>query len=66
MNWQTMEAFIWHGMASGIGAVLLALLARMQFDVSGCDREERQLLRHLPTSSFLLRSLTSSGPVELE
>jgi len=66
MNWQLMEAFIWHGMASGIGAILLALLAPMQFDVSGCDREERQLFRDLPTSSFLLGSLTSLGPLELE
>ncbi|HTU43003.1 MAG TPA: MgtC/SapB family protein [Candidatus Aquilonibacter sp.] len=38
---------------------------RVQFDVSGCDREQKQLLRELQ-SSTLLGGVTSLGPVELE
>jgi putative Mg2+ transporter-C (MgtC) family protein len=38
---------------------------RVQFDVSGCNREQDQLLRELK-SSAVLGSVTSLGPVELE
>ena len=38
---------------------------RVQFDVSGCNREQEQLLREL-RSSTVLGSVTSLGPVELE
>lgn len=38
---------------------------RVQFDVSGCNREQEQLLRELK-SSAVLSSVTSLGPVELE
>ncbi len=38
---------------------------RLQFDVSGCRREQFELLQELKTSS-VLNSVTSLGPVELE
>jgi putative Mg2+ transporter-C (MgtC) family protein len=38
---------------------------RMQFDVSGCNREQKEFLRDLQASS-VLGSATSLGPVELE
>jgi putative Mg2+ transporter-C (MgtC) family protein len=38
---------------------------RVQFDVSGCNREQKELLRELKTSA-VLGSVTSLGPVELE
>lgn len=38
---------------------------RVQFDVSGCSREQQQLLRDLQAST-VLASVTSLGPVELE
>jgi putative Mg2+ transporter-C (MgtC) family protein len=38
---------------------------RVQFDVSGCDREQRELLQELKKSAVLGR-VTSLGPVELE
>lgn len=38
---------------------------RVQFDISGCNREQEQFLRELK-SSTLLRSVTSLGPVELD
>jgi putative Mg2+ transporter-C (MgtC) family protein len=38
---------------------------RLQFDVSGCNREQKDLLRELKASS-VLGSVTSLGPVELE
>lgn len=38
---------------------------RLQFDVAGCQREQKEYLRDLKTSS-LLGSVTSLGPVELE
>ncbi|HEY6339103.1 MAG TPA: MgtC/SapB family protein [Candidatus Sulfotelmatobacter sp.] len=38
---------------------------RMQFDVSGCRREQDDLLHRLKTSA-VLRGVTSLGPVELE
>jgi putative Mg2+ transporter-C (MgtC) family protein len=38
---------------------------RVQFDVSGCNREQKELLRELKKSS-VLGSVTSLGPVELE
>jgi putative Mg2+ transporter-C (MgtC) family protein len=38
---------------------------RLQFDVSGCNREQKELLRELK-SSAVLASVTSLGPVELE
>jgi hypothetical protein len=38
---------------------------RMQFDVSGCNREQQELLRELKQSAAL-GSVTSLGPVELE
>jgi putative Mg2+ transporter-C (MgtC) family protein len=38
---------------------------RLQFDLSGCHREQKEYLRDLKTSS-VLGSVTSLGPVELE
>jgi putative Mg2+ transporter-C (MgtC) family protein len=38
---------------------------RVQFDVSGCNREQKDLLRELKASS-VLGNVTSLGPVELE
>ncbi|MGA8441186.1 MAG: MgtC/SapB family protein [Candidatus Sulfotelmatobacter sp.] len=38
---------------------------RLQFDVSGCNRDKKELLREL-TASPVLGSATSLGPVELE
>ncbi len=38
---------------------------RLQFDLAGCHREQKEYLRDLKTSS-LLGSVTSLGPVELE
>ena len=38
---------------------------RLQFDVNGCNREQKELLRELKASS-LLGNVTSLGPVELE
>jgi putative Mg2+ transporter-C (MgtC) family protein len=38
---------------------------RMQFDVTGCNREQQQLLREFKQSA-VLGSVTSLGPVELE
>lgn len=38
---------------------------RLQFDVSGCNREQKELLRQLKAST-VLGSATSLGPVELE
>jgi putative Mg2+ transporter-C (MgtC) family protein len=38
---------------------------RMQFDVSGCNRDQKTLLKELKASS-VLGSVTSLGPVELE
>jgi len=38
---------------------------RLQFDVSGCNRDQKELLRDLKASS-LLGNVTSVGPVELE
>jgi uncharacterized membrane protein YhiD involved in acid resistance len=38
---------------------------RLQFDVSGCNREQKELLRELKASP-VLGSVASLGPVELE
>jgi putative Mg2+ transporter-C (MgtC) family protein len=38
---------------------------RLQFDVSGCNREQQEFLRQLKTSA-VLGNVTSLGPVELE
>lgn len=38
---------------------------RLQFDVSGCNRDQKELLRELKASQ-VLGSVTSLGPVELE
>jgi len=38
---------------------------RLQFDVEGCNREQKELLRELKASS-VLGSVTSLGPVVLE
>lgn len=38
---------------------------RLQFDVAGCNREQKELLRELKASS-VLGNVTSLGPVELE
>ncbi len=38
---------------------------RLQFDVSGCNREQQEMLRELKASP-VLGSVTSLGPVELE
>jgi putative Mg2+ transporter-C (MgtC) family protein len=38
---------------------------RLQFDVSGCNREQKNFLRELKASA-VLGSVTSLGPVELE
>jgi hypothetical protein len=48
------------------GSHIVELLQKeMQFDVSGCNREQKELLRDLKASSFL-GNVTSLGPVELE
>jgi len=38
---------------------------RLQFDVAGCNRDQKELLRQLMAST-VLGSVTSLGPVELE
>jgi putative Mg2+ transporter-C (MgtC) family protein len=38
---------------------------RLQFDVTGCDREQKEMLRELKASP-VLGSVTCVGPVELE
>jgi hypothetical protein len=38
---------------------------RVQFDVAGCNRDQKDLLRELKASA-VLGSATSLGPVELE
>jgi uncharacterized membrane protein YhiD involved in acid resistance len=38
---------------------------RLQFDVVGCNRDQKELLRELKASS-VLGNVTSLGPVELE
>jgi putative Mg2+ transporter-C (MgtC) family protein len=38
---------------------------RLQFDVAGCNRDQKDLLRELKTSA-VLGNVTSLGPVELE
>jgi putative Mg2+ transporter-C (MgtC) family protein len=38
---------------------------RLQFDVNGCNREQKELLRELK-SSTILEGVTSLGPVELD
>jgi hypothetical protein len=38
---------------------------RLQFDVAGSNREQKEMLRDLKTSS-VLESVTWVGPVELE
>ena len=38
---------------------------RLQFDLSGCNRDQKEMLRELKASA-VLGSVTSLGPVELE
>jgi putative Mg2+ transporter-C (MgtC) family protein len=54
-----------HRMMQNILTGNTGLHVRMQFDVSGCNREQKQLLRDLRASS-VLGSATSLGQVELE
>jgi putative Mg2+ transporter-C (MgtC) family protein len=54
-----------HRMMQNVESGSTSQHVRLQFDVSGCDREQKQLLRDLKASS-VLGSATSLGPVELE
>lgn len=54
-----------HRMMQNVESASTSEHIRLQFDVSGCNREQKELLRDLKTSS-VLGSVTPLGPVELE
>jgi putative Mg2+ transporter-C (MgtC) family protein len=54
-----------HRMMQNIASGSTSQHVRLQFDVSGCNGEQEELLRALKGSS-VLGSVTSLGPVELE
>ncbi|MGD0568730.1 MAG: MgtC/SapB family protein [Candidatus Sulfotelmatobacter sp.] len=54
-----------HRMMQNVESGSTSQHVRLQFDVSGCNREQKELLRELKASS-VLGSVTSLGPVELE
>ncbi len=54
-----------HRMMKNVETGATSQHVRLQFDVSGCSREQRQLLGELKGSS-VLGSVTSLGPVEVE
>jgi hypothetical protein len=54
-----------HRMMQNIVSGSTSQHVRLHFDVSGCNREQKELLRELK-SSTVLGSVTSLGMVELE
>ena len=54
-----------HRMMQNVISATTAQHVRMQFDVAGCNRDQKELLRELQASS-VLGNVTSLGPVELE
>jgi putative Mg2+ transporter-C (MgtC) family protein len=54
-----------HRMMQNVESGSTSQHVRLQFDVSGCNRDQKELLRELKASS-VLGSVTSLGPVELE
>lgn len=54
-----------HRMMQNVMSASTGQHVRMQFDVYGCNREQKELLRDFKASG-LLGSVTSLGPVELE
>jgi putative Mg2+ transporter-C (MgtC) family protein len=54
-----------HHMMQNVESGSTSQHVRLQFDVSGCNREQKELLRDLKASS-VLGSVTPLGPVELE
>jgi putative Mg2+ transporter-C (MgtC) family protein len=54
-----------HRMMQNIVSGSTSQHVRLQFDVAGCNRDQKELLRELKTSS-VLGSVTWLGPVELE
>ncbi len=54
-----------HRMMQNVVSASTGQHTRLQFDVAGCDREQKELLRELKASPAL-GGVTSLGPVELE
>jgi putative Mg2+ transporter-C (MgtC) family protein len=54
-----------HRMMQNVVSGSTAQHVRLQFDVAGCNRDQKELLREL-LASAVLGSVTSLGPVELE
>jgi putative Mg2+ transporter-C (MgtC) family protein len=54
-----------HRMMQNVESGSTSQHVRLQFDVSGCNREQKELLRDLKASS-VLGTVTPLGPVELE
>lgn len=54
-----------HRMMQNVMSASTSQHVRLQFDVAGCNRDQKDLLRELKASS-VLGSVTSVGPVELE
>jgi putative Mg2+ transporter-C (MgtC) family protein len=54
-----------HRMMQNVSTADTGQHIRLQFDVSGCNGEQKELLRQLKAST-LLSGVTSLGPVELE
>jgi putative lipoic acid-binding regulatory protein len=54
-----------HRMMQNVMSGSTGTYVRVQFDVSGCRREQDHLLRQLKASA-VLGGVTSLGPVELE
>ena len=54
-----------HRMMQNVESGATSQHIRLRFDVSGCNRDQKELLRELKASS-VLGSVTSLGPVELE
>jgi putative Mg2+ transporter-C (MgtC) family protein len=54
-----------HRMMQNVESGSTSQHVRLQFDVSGCNRDQKELQRELKASS-VLGSVTSLGPVELE
>lgn len=54
-----------HRMMQNVSTADTGQHIRLQFDVSGCNRDQKELLRQLKAST-LLSGVTSLGPVEFE
>jgi putative Mg2+ transporter-C (MgtC) family protein len=54
-----------HRMMENVESGSTGQYVRLQFDVSGCNREQQELLRQLKSSN-VFGNVTSLGPVELE